>query len=299
LLALWLAVLSMLYVRTFYGITALFHRLPMPRMLKPAVGAFLTGAVGLALYFALGRSMEVLSVLSYGYGMIRIGLGPGGDLTAALLLAVALGKTFSTLIIVSEMTGDYKLLLPALWVCTIAFLVSDGQPLYRSQVESRSRSPAHQGSYVREVLAGLRVVQFLKPGRAFPSLQTCDTLPTISKRFDETGSPVLPVLDEGGRLQGIVVLEEVHLAAQAAHAQAWLLAADLMRSLPRPLRPEDRLDKAMELFAEYDLLALPVEDPAEGRRIVGVVRRSDLAQAYLRQLHGQKTEEVQEADRPG
>jgi CIC family chloride channel protein len=350
LLALWVAVLSMLYVRTFYGVTHLFHRLPLPRMLKPAVGAFLAGAVGVALYYAAWGSRDVLSVLSFGYGVLQTGMSDEKALAAWLLLAVAVGKIvttsltigsggsggvfgpsmviggcgggalgvflhglspglvphpatfivlgmagffaaaaktpFSTLIIVSEMTGDYKLLLPALWVCTVAFLVSDGQPLYRSQVESRSRSPAHQGSYVREVLSGLRVARFLHPGKPFPSVGPHDTLATISDRFEETGSPVLPVLDEAGRLQGVVVLEEVHLAAQASHARAWLLAADLMRPLQRPLRPEDRLDKAMELFAEHDLLALPVEDAGQGGRVVGLVRRSDVAQAYLRQLHG-------------
>jgi CIC family chloride channel protein len=356
LLALWVAVLSMLYVRTFYGVTGLFHRLPLPRMLKPAVGAFLTGAAGLALYFAFGRSEEVLSVLSFGYGILQSGLSNEGALTAGLLLAVALGKIattgltigsggsggvfgpsmviggcgggalgvllhrfwpglvphpatfvllgmagffaaaaktpFSTLIIVSEMTGDYKLLLPALWVCTIAFLVSDGQPLYRSQVETRSRSPAHQGSYVRQVLAGLRVAECVRPDRAFPSLRPRDGVATILKLFDTAGTPVLPVVGDDGRLLGVVVLEEVHLAQRADSARSWLLAADLMRPIQRPLRPEDRLDKAMELFAEYDLLALPVEEPAGGRRVVGLVRRSDVAQAYLRQLHGRREGEA-------
>jgi CIC family chloride channel protein len=201
--------------------------------------------------------------------------------------AAAAKTPFSTLIIVSEMTGDYKLLLPALWVCTIAFLVSDGQPLYQSQVESRSRSPAHQGSFVREILAGLRVSRFLEPGREFPSLRPRDTLATIIERFDGLAYPVLPVVDEERRLLGVVVLEEVHLAAQAAHARSWLLAADLMRAVDRPLKPEDRLDEAMELFVEADLLALPVTADGD-RHVVGLVRRSDLAQAYLRHLHGQK-----------
>ena len=71
--------------------------------------------------------------------------------------AAAAKTPFSTLVIVSEMTGNYNLLLPTLWVCTLAFLLSDEQSIYSSQVESRSRSPAHQGDYVREVLAGLRV----------------------------------------------------------------------------------------------------------------------------------------------
>jgi CIC family chloride channel protein len=352
LLALWVAILSMLYVRSFYGITDLFHRLPMPRLLKPAVGAFLTGVVGLLLYGLLGGNQRVLAVMSYGYGILQQGLTDERSLSVGLLLAVALGKIlttsltigsggsggvfgpsmviggcgggalgvflhglwpelvphpatfvilgmagffaaaaktpFSTLIIVSEMTGDYQLLLPALWVCTIAFLVSDGQPLYQAQVESRSRSPAHQGSYVREVLAGLRVAPFLKADGEFPFLRPRDTLATIIERFGGLADPVLPVLDEEKRLLGVVVLEEVHLAAQTAHARSWLLAADLMRPLPRPLRPEDRLDEAMELFVEADLLALPVSD-GDGR-VVGLVRRSDVAQAYLRHLHGRKEE---------
>jgi hypothetical protein len=31
--------------------------------------------------------------------------------------------SFSTLVIVSEMTGNYSLLLPTHWVCTLAFLL--------------------------------------------------------------------------------------------------------------------------------------------------------------------------------
>ncbi len=350
LLALWVAMLSMLYVRTFYGVTALFHRLPIPRIFKPAVGAFLTGAVGLALYFATRESKPVLSVLSFGYGILQDGLDNETTLAGGLLLAVALGKIvttsltigsggsggvfgpsmviggcgggalgvflhhlapelvphpasfiilgmagffaaaaktpFSTLIIVSEMTGDYKLLLPALWVVTIAFLVSDEESLYRSQVKSRSLSPAHQGSYVREVLAGLKVAGFLKPERDFPFLLPGDPLSTVLDRFAAVPFPVLPVVDPEKRLQGVVVLDEVHLAARSAIAGTWLLAADLMRTTVEPLTPEDRLDRAMELFAENDLLVLPVVNGHDGRQVIGLVRRSDLAQAYLRQLHG-------------
>ena len=60
--------------------------------------------------------------------------------------AAAAKTPFSTIIIVSEMTGGYSLLLPSLWVCTLAFVLSDVQSIYSAQVESRSRSPAHQSS---------------------------------------------------------------------------------------------------------------------------------------------------------
>ena len=44
--------------------------------------------------------------------------------------------------------------------------------------------------------------------------------------------------------------------------------------------PDDRLDQAMELFVESDLLALPVVEKVGGR-VMGLVRRSDVTHAYL------------------
>lgn len=351
LLAVICAMMAMLYTRTFYGVHALFKRLPGPRLLKPVAGAFLTGVLGVGLYFLFGQERAVLSVLSTGYGVLQEGFANETALSAGLLLVVALGKIlttsltigsggsggvfgpamviggcsggavgslfhqfwpglvphpatfvimgmagffaaaaktpFSTLIIVSEMTGDYRLILPALWVCAWSFLLSDRQSLYRSQVESRSRSPAHQGDYVREVLAGQHVRQFLSPGKAVPVLRPGDSLEVVLLRLDLTGYTVLPVVDEGRRLLGVVNLEEVHLAARSQHAQVMLLAADLMRDDVLPLQPDDGLDRALELFVQNNLLALPVVEDAQDRRVVGIVRRSEIASAYVRRVHGE------------
>ena len=136
------------------------------------------------------------------------------------------------------------------------------------------------------MLAGIKVAGFLRPERDFPFLLPGDPLATVLDRFAAAPYPVLPVVDPDKRLQGVVVLDEVHMASQAGTAGTWLLAADLMRTTVAPLTPDDRLDKAMELFAENDLLVLPVINGHDGRQVVGLVRRSDLSQAYLRQLHG-------------
>ena len=98
--------------------------------------------------------------------------------------AAAAKTPFSTLIIVSEMTGGYHLLLPSLWVCTLSFILSDKQSIYSSQVESRSLSPAHQGSYVRQVLAQVRVSQFLSPGQGVTSLHPHDSLAKVIDRLE-------------------------------------------------------------------------------------------------------------------
>lgn len=55
------------YARGFYGITHLFHKLPLPRWIKPGIGGLLVGLIGLVLPQALGM----------GYGWVQVSMGTG------------------------------------------------------------------------------------------------------------------------------------------------------------------------------------------------------------------------------
>ncbi len=59
--------IGLLYARGFYGITHVFHRLPLPKWLKPAIGGLCVGLIGLVLPEALGM----------GYGWVQVSMGPG------------------------------------------------------------------------------------------------------------------------------------------------------------------------------------------------------------------------------
>ena len=350
LLVLFMVVLAALYTRTFYGMVHVFHRLPVRPHFRPAIGAFLTGLVGLVLYYLVGRQQSVLSVLAFGYGALQQAISDRGGISAAILLAVALGKILttsltigsggsggvfgpsmviggcgggalgmalharwpglvpdpasfvivgmagffaaaaktpiSTLIIVSEMTGGYHLLLPALWVCVLAFLLSDEKSIYSAQVESRSRSPAHQGRFVHDVLGQVYVSQFLVREQVFPIARPSDSLSVILDRLDDSLYTVLPVVNEENQLLGVVDLEEAHQAAHARDLGPLVVAEDMMRSDIRPLTPDDTLDRALELFVENDVMALPIVADSQQRQLIGMIRRQEIASAYLRHMHG-------------
>lgn len=59
--------IGLLYARGFYGLTHFFHRIPLPRWLKPGIGGLCVGLIGLILPQALGM----------GYGWVQVGMGPG------------------------------------------------------------------------------------------------------------------------------------------------------------------------------------------------------------------------------
>ncbi len=203
--------------------------------------------------------------------------------------AAAAKTPFSTLVIVSEMTGNYNLLLPTLWVCALAFLLSDEQSIYSSQVESRSRSPAHQGDYVRDVLTGLqRRASSSRRASEVPGAAPGDRLRTSSN-----GSSSTPYHGPAGHRRGRPAAGHRDARGGASWRRnrrtcgALVVAADLMRTDVTPLHPDDRLDWALELFVENDLLALPVVDEQRPeRRVVGIVKRADVSSTYLRYVQG-------------
>lgn len=353
LLALCMVGLATVYVRTFYGLTYVFHRLPTRPHFRPAIGAAATGVVALLLYFVFGRDERLLSVLSFGYGVLQdaLTMAPRGDSRlefGLLLIAVALGKLLttsltigsggsggvfgpsmviggcaggglgvllheavpkfvpqpaafvvvgmagffaaaaktplSTLVMVSEITGNYSLLVPTLWVCAIAFIVSDNNSIYSSQIDRRSLSPAHQGEYVREVLGDLRIRSLIVHDDHL--LRANDRWQVVVAHLSDAPFQTLPVVDAGGHLLGVVSLDEVHIASQSPHIQDWMVAEDMMRADVAPLVPDDRLDHALELFVETGLNSLPVIEQVGDRRLVGMVRRMDVSKLYLRYVQG-------------
>lgn len=83
-LALVLVATGVLYIKSFYGLTAVFRKLSIPNHIKPAIGGLCTGIIGFFLPQAL----------AFGYGFAQMALN--NQLTISFLLALAIGKIFTT-----------------------------------------------------------------------------------------------------------------------------------------------------------------------------------------------------------
>lgn len=210
---------------------------------------------------------------------------------AAGFFAAAAKTPFSSMIMVTELTGDFGLLTPALWVTMIAYLFSERGTIYSAQLEGRGRSPANPESYLPQVLRRATVRRLLHQGRPAKFLRADESLQSALEQLAASPYAVLPVLDPQDRLLGVVGLEEAYRAAgsgerneeDSTDAPA-RRAADFLRSSVTPLCPSDKLEVAVERFIEHDVLMLPVVQDHESRKFLGMIRRRDVDRAYLRYL---------------
>ncbi len=194
----------------------------------------------------------------------------------------------STLIMVSEMTGDYKLLLPVMWVSTLCFLLSRRWTIYEKQVPSRLESPAHRGDFIVDLLEGSKVRDVFEPGRSLRLVQESTTLDQIVHRLAETRQTYFPVVDGKGELVGIFTAHDVRAYIYDESIWQLTVARDIMTTQILSVTPDDDLNTALRRFTERNIDELPVVDPQNPRQLLGMVRRKETIDFYNRQLTARK-----------
>jgi len=75
----------------------------------------------------------------------QIGIHPASFALVGMagFLASSIRVPLTAIVMVSEISGNHALLLPAMWVCGISFWLNSGWSLYRSQPHNRESSPVH------------------------------------------------------------------------------------------------------------------------------------------------------------
>ncbi|MBK8978408.1 MAG: chloride channel protein [Planctomycetes bacterium] len=197
--------------------------------------------------------------------------------------AAAANAPISTLVMVSEMTGNYRMIVPALWVCSIAFLLGRPFKLYRSQVTSRLESGAHRHELLVDLLAGTRVQDLIEQGALETDIVTVrDTMPLdeIVRLFSRTEQHYFPMLDEEGEMVGIVSANDVRHMIEDRDVGAFVIASDIAAFDVVTLTPKTDLDAALQRFVSLDVAELPVVDPDDRRKVLGMLSRRVLIRAY-------------------
>jgi CIC family chloride channel protein len=187
----------------------------------------------------------------------------------------------SSVISVCELTGSYHLLLPAMWTCAITFVLSRRYKLYLTQVASRRDSAAHRGDFSVDVLKEIRVAELLPELKNFETISESTTLQQIMG-MHASRQAYFPVLTREGKFVGIFSLNDLRAVLVDSHVWQLLVAADIVRKEVVTVRPSQTLAEVASTFAETSYDELPVVDNDDRHKLVGMISRRQLNNAYIK-----------------
>ncbi|MFV1965782.1 MAG: chloride channel protein [Pirellulaceae bacterium] len=227
-----------------------------------------------------GEAMHVLAPELVTQPEIYVMIGMATFFTGVANVPIA------TTIMISEMTGSYKLLVPLIFSGVIVHLLAKRWSIYTQQVRDHNESPAYRIEVAPDVLSGVKVRSIVKHPVYYHQLEPSDSLEAIVGVFTRTTEVVLPVVDspEGGetvRYTGLVLLDNIQpLLAMDDESDVRHTASDLQVEFVS-VGLDDTLDDVLAVFETYAYPELPVMDNTG--TIVGFIRPSQVIRAYHRE----------------
>jgi CIC family chloride channel protein len=208
--------------------------------------------------------------------------GPPGAYALVGMGAVFAGATHASMtavLIIFEMTGDYKIILPLMLAVVTSTLLS-GVLLKRETIYTLKltrRGVRLRRGRVVDVLEGVRVEEVMSQSMTVLPDSPVEGLESLFITADRNA---LPVVDGDDRLVGIVSLTDVYRALESGEEVGERAVRDIMTSTLVTAYPDESLNTVLKRMAPRDLSRLPVVSRDDPGRLLGLVRRNDVVRAY-------------------
>ncbi len=196
--------------------------------------------------------------------------------------ASAASTPFSTVIMVSEMTGNYELLLPAVWVSTLTFLFRGKQGLYEKQLTTRYDTPIHQEDFMSTVLARLTVHEALTRYTVEqPQPISIDTSLSDLKSLVSSSFTCIPVVSNMKEYLGVIPVEKLKtLFYESPEILEKITIEDLIEPWATAYSWEPLSTALSKMAAKGTDAVIILSDRRPPQEIGGILHRSDIVKAY-------------------
>lgn len=204
-------------------------------------------------------------------------LAPGAVATVgmAAVFAALVRAPLTAILLVFELVGDYGLVLPLMASVGVAtFLAERMTPdsIYIHQL--RERGVVFARSEDVDVLQLVTVEEVMTTDQ--PVVPQDATRDELEERFTRGGAHGFSVVDADDRLVGVVAVRDLQRPGRTA--------GEICTREVVTVAPSDPVFRAVRRMASLDVGRVPVVDPTSGR-VVGILRRADIVQAYQRGIN--------------
>ncbi len=234
-------------------------------------------------------SLFLGAALGAAYGTVAEFLFPGLGIMPpafamvgmAATLAGAVHAPLTAILLLFEMTHDYRIVLPLMFAVVISMLISQ-----RIRPESvytlgllRKGIRISRGRDV-DLLDSITVGEVMR--RVPETLHETDSIIFAKGRLLHLHSHGLPVLNADGDLAGILTVGDIeewetgHEEPEGRHVTvAEICTRDVVTT-----RPDETIGEALRKMGVRDIGRLPVVDPRHPKKLLGILRRTEVVQAY-------------------
>jgi chloride channel protein, CIC family len=203
--------------------------------------------------------------------------GAYGLVGMAAVFSGAARAPITAVIILFELTGDYRIILPLMLAVVVSTLTSEAlsrDTIYTLKLRRRGIDlrAGRDVDLLRTIPVQLAMSEDVPTGTG--NL----TVTEAAQRFDDGRERALVVVDEGGNIDGLVTIQDIERALLDSRP-----GATLTEVASRPVLTtfaDEPLSRAIRRMGVRDLGQLPVVARASPLRAIGMLRRADIVRAY-------------------
>ena len=192
--------------------------------------------------------------------------------------SAAANTPFSTIVMVTEMTGNYHLIIPSIWTASIGYLVAQKWTIYEKQVQNRRLSKAHYYEYAKEVLEEISVKDIIR--KNYTTVYQVTPLIKIFKTLSSSKDDDLIVLDHQGLLSGIISIKTITNLLGNTGLENFIIARDLENEDVLTTTLYEDAHSLLHKIGFKDINIIPVVDSSNPKKVIGIVKRKDIISAY-------------------
>jgi len=197
----------------------------------------------------------------------------------AAMFAASTHASITAIIIVFEMSGDYRLILPLMFATVISTLISEklrSENVYTLKLIRRGIQL--QAGRDVDIMQGVQVNEAMV--EVMDSVPPDINLRQLMSEFRRLNRRGLPVLDEKGELWGIVSVQDVERAMEKGLSSTKTLVKDVATTDVMVAYPDETVATVLPRLNIRDVGRLPVVSRQNPKKLLGIVRRTELLKAY-------------------
>jgi CIC family chloride channel protein len=189
----------------------------------------------------------------------------------------------TAILILFEMTGDYKIILPLMIACITGTVASRRilrESIYTLKLTRRGVN-LRAGKEVN-VLKSIPVREVMNPEAE--TIPENLSLGKVAEKISKSKFNSFPVVDEAGKLTGVLSFLDYRDVVFDVYLKDLVVAKELATPEVVTVSVDDNLYNALEKISAKDFSILPVVSPQDPSKLLGILTRRDIYGAYSKAI---------------